>query len=443
MKPTRALNISFILTVSVIVISYFIDILDLQSLLLTLGLLILFYLLSLFNLLKLSKDYKQMNETIENIINDKLKAKIISKFVAYRELNANLNRLVKKIEKMTLKKEEDQLTIQILTNNITSPIIYIDRDGRIRYVNNQFLNSFEANIEINEIYEKLRIKKIYKFIDDAFIFETKDVKIIMINDRYYQANAIPINNNENNHFSFLGILFIFHDITELKKYEKLQREFLADASHELKTPISAIKGASEILLNGENHSAETVREFLSIIESENARMERIVNDLLLISRLENDKVIFKFEMINLESLINEVCKILQIKLESKKQILHLHFEKDLFIKGDYERLKHAFLNLLSNAINYTDDEKSITIRTYQDQENVMVSIKDEGIGMDEESLSHIFERFYRVDKARSRATGGTGLGLAIVKSTLDIHKAKIVVNSKIDEGTEFIIYFNK
>lgn len=393
---------------------------------------------------KLYKEqYRALNKTIEDVLNGDMDVGIVSNYVLSRELNVNLNRLAKKMERMTYKKEEDELTIKILTNNITSPIIYIDRDGRIRYVNNQFLNNFDRNVEINEIYENLRIRKLYKFIDDAFIFETKEIDFLLIGDRYYQAIAIPINNQFYNNFTFVGILFIFHDITEIKKYEKLQREFLADASHELKTPLSAIKGASEILLNGEKHSNETVIEFLTIIKNENDRMERIVNDILLISRIENENNLTNIEKIEINKLIKEVIAIIKFKLVFKKQNLHLELKNDLIIIGNYNNLKHAFLNLITNAINYTNENKSIFIKTYKENKKVVVSIKDEGIGINQKDIPHIFERFYRVDKARSRESGGTGLGLAIVKSTLDIHNTKIEVKSKIKQGTEFLIYFDE
>jgi len=152
--------------------------------------------------------------------------------------------------------------------------------------------------------------------------------------------------------------------------------------------------------------------------------------------IHNDKIVLK-------ELFEEVIKILQYRLDNKHQGLYLDLSEKLIINGDFERLKHVFLNLLSNAISYTNEYKSIFIKASEDYYQVSVSIRDEGIGIEEKELPHIFERFYRIDKARSRETGGTGLGLAIVKSTLDIHKAKIEVNSKLNEGTEFIISFNK
>jgi two-component system, OmpR family, phosphate regulon sensor histidine kinase PhoR len=409
----------------------------------TLSILIVFLLLAMNGLLfrhfyRLHQEFNKINETVESILEGNLDTRINSTYYKdNRELNANLNRLAKRMEKMSFKKDEDEQTINILTNNITSPIIYIDIDGKIRYINNPFKTQFKEVIQVNDLYEKITIKKLYKYIDDAFILESNQKDTLNIFDHFYQANAITIKNNLQR---FVGILFIFHDITELKKYEKLQREYLADASHELKTPISAIKGASEILLNGE-HDLETIKDFLFMIKVENERMEKLVRDILLISRLENETTLLYHDIVNLNELIQEIITMVKLKLSAKKQHLVIDLESNLLINGDYDRLKHAFLNLVSNAISYTNDEQSIFITGKKKDDKIIITIKDEGIGIEEKDLPHIFERFYRVDKARSRETGGTGLGLSIVKSTLDVHKASIEVESKIGMGSSFTISF--
>lgn len=440
MKKNKYIVLSFVFSIIIIFLLFNKKILNTEISLVILLLISIIHFIVYYHHYYLDIELKKLNKTIESILNGKLDVRMVSYgYENSRELSANINRLAKKIAKITFKSEEDEQTIKILTNNITSPIIYVDIDGKIRYVNNQFLNQIEINIEINDIYEKIRTKKLYEFIDDAFTLETKDDAAIQIRGRFYQANAIPINNQN----KFVGILFIFQDITELKKYEKLQKEFLADASHELKTPVSAIKGASEILLNGVNHSKETVKDFLTIIKNENERMERIVRDILLISRLENENILINIKKVNIKFLLEEAIEINHFKLDAKNQELHVDLKNNLYIEGDYERLKHVFLNLISNAINYTDKFKTIYIKSFHQKNNVIISIRDEGIGIGPNEISHIFKRFYRVDKNRSRDTGGTGLGLAIVKSTLDIHKATIKVNSELNTGTEFIIKFKE
>lgn len=384
----------------------------------------------------LNREIERVNETLENLVAGEHGTRIYATHKKTRILNANVNRLAKQMEKMSIKKFEDEQMIKLLTDYITSPIIYIDIDGRVRYVNDQFKKKFRVNIKTNEIYELISSKEIYRFIDEAFIKELDYVDTIKIADHYYHANAVTIKDLRDR---FVGILFIFNDITEIKRFEKLQREFLADASHELKTPISAIKGATEILLD-RPHKPETVVEFLTMIQAENNRMEGIVQDILLTSKLESD-INLSFQEIDLISLLMEVVSLLKRRLEKKEQQLILELEDELVLVGDYERLKHAFFNLLINASNYTENGKTIFVRSRSSIEHVYVEIEDQGIGISKRDLPYIFDRFYRVDKDRSRETGGTGLGLSIVKSVMDVHNGQIKVQSCVNKGTTFTLIF--
>jgi two-component system, OmpR family, phosphate regulon sensor histidine kinase PhoR len=438
MKIKQLLLFSFITGLVFVWILYQMDVIDFIISLIILIVILMIHYFIYNKFIILNNEFENLNKIIENLLSGKHDTGIIhSNLEDNKVLNANMNRLAKRMEKMTFKNEEDEKTIQLLTHHINSPIIYIDIDGRIRYLNEPFLKRFNSNVVTNDLYEKIRIRKLYGYIDDAFVRETNLKETLLIQDHYYQANAITIKNTAN---KFVGILFIFNDVTDIKNYEKLQREFLADASHELKTPLSAIKGASEILIDGVSDD-QTRMEFLNMIKSENDRMERIVQDILLISRLESDNLKLKFSLIHMKELVEDVSDILNFRLKNKNQNLMIEIEEDLYINGDYERLKHALINLVSNAITYTDGEKSIFIIGSSFGDKVKLMIKDEGIGISAVELPHIFERFYRVDKARSRETGGTGLGLSIVKSTLDIHNAQIEVESTEGEGTTFTLTF--
>lgn len=382
------------------------------------------------------KSQAQVNQVLEKILGEKNGAQLFLSEEGHKILQANLNRLAKKVEKITDKKEEDELTIRLLMNNITSPILYVDLDSKVRYLNEPFIEKLAGRLRINELYDNIADKTLYRFIDDAFIKEVNQVETLLINDQYYHALAIPVKNNH----KFVGILFIFHDITEIKKYEKLQRHFLADASHELKTPLAAIKGCAELLLD-RSHSEEAQRELMNIIKVENERMEKIINDILFISRLESDNITLKLESLDLRDVLLEVIHDSQIHLNQKQQKLNYNIEEKLSIIGDHERLVRVFQNLVMNAIHYTEAYKTITINAYRKDDKVLVAVIDEGIGIAAADIPHIFERFYRVDRARSRETGGTGLGLSIVKSILDIHQATIEVKSEVGKGSQFIIEF--
>lgn len=383
-------------------------------------------------------DIEQVNRTLEKLVAGVHGTRIYTGNEKTRVLNANVNRLAKQMEKMAVKKIEDEQMIKLLTDYITSPIIYVDIDGRVRYVNDQFNKKFKANIKTNDWYELIPVKEVYQFIDEAFIKELSYNDTIAFEDQFYYVNAVTIKDLRNR---FVGILFIFNDVTEIKRFEKLQRDFLADASHELKTPISVIKGASEILLD-RSHEPETVMEFLQMIQTENERMEKIVQDILLISKLESD-INLSFETVNVNQLIKETVEHVQIHLDVKEQPLQLDIEHNLTLYGDYERIKHALSNLLVNASGYTERGKKIFIKAWETKTNVCIQVKDQGMGISKTDLPHIFKRFYRVNKDRSRETGGTGLGLSIVKSVVDVHEGEITVDSSIGKGTTFTLCFPK
>lgn len=355
------------------------------------------------------------------------------------QIGTNFNKLVKKIDDLAKKRSEGKQTIKILTENIQSPIIFINCNGVIKYVNKKFMTSFNIPNIYNCNYEKMHNTKINKFIDDAFIYEKKMNNQIRINSEVYEALATPIfDKNENFH----GSLFIFHNITELKKYENLQKEFLTNASHELKSPISAIKGCSEILLSGAKEDKEALDEFLNIIQKENYRMEMLVKDLLMISRIEHEQILINTQLFKFDELIRECINLVNYHLKKKKQYIKTDYNKDIEIYGDYERLKQVFINLIQNAINYSE-EKEILISCYESGKKVIIKVRDNGIGISEKDLPHVFERFYRVDDSRARDTGGTGLGLSIVKSIVEAHHGTVSIESSLGLGTEITIKLNK
>ena len=233
------------------------------------------------------------------------------------------------------------------------------------------------------------------------------------------------------------------DITDLQKYQNLQKEFFGNVSHELKTPISAIKGCTEILLNGAKNDPAALDEFLTMISDENNRMEQLVKDLLLINRYEFDQIKMKTEVFCLNELLTD-CIVQPLNVAKlKHQKIKLEAPEQYQIEGDYIQLKHCFLNLLTNAIHYSGENTTITVKAKAVGEYYQIQVIDQGIGIPSADLPHIFERFYRVDRARSRHTGGTGLGLSIVQSIIEAHKGRIMVNSELNVGTTFTVSLPK
>lgn len=240
-----------------------------------------------------------------------------------------------------------------------------------------------------------------------------------------------------------GIVVVLQDITEQQKLDNARREFVANVSHELRTPITAVKSYAETMLY-ELHQNEFDKEefmtFLQVINDESDRMTRLIKDLLLLSRLDYNQVKGKNEPFDLPDLIEGLVKKLEISAKEKSQVLTYERINTLPVfYGDKDRIAQVLVNILSNAIKYTPEGGKITVTSLYMYESAYIKIKDTGIGIPAEDLDHIFERFYRVDKARSRQQGGTGLGLAIAKEIVTSAGGEITIQSQLEKGTEVVV----
>lgn len=235
-----------------------------------------------------------------------------------------------------------------------------------------------------------------------------------------------------------GVVAVIGDVTQLRKLESMRRDFVANVSHELKTPLTSIKGFIETLLDGALNERETAVKFLSIINQETERLNNLIHDLLDISKLESGQGDVKRVTIKLDRLLDEIILSLQNRLREKNIELTAEIEAKIIV-GDPDLLKEVFLNLLDNAIKYTPAGGKVVIESKRAAGEIVVCVKDTGVGIPEESLSRIFERFYRADKGRSREMGGTGLGLSIVKHILERHNGRVTVESQVGKGSQFTV----
>jgi two-component system, OmpR family, phosphate regulon sensor histidine kinase PhoR len=234
-----------------------------------------------------------------------------------------------------------------------------------------------------------------------------------------------------------------NDIDYLKKLERMRTEFLANVSHELRTPIFAIQGYIETLLNGALNDPKVNNSFLEKANLHTINLSNLLNDLIDISMIESGEMRMSYRYFNLNEYLEPLVKELSLMAEEKNLELIYHPAKvGLLVFGDKNKLRQVFVNLVQNSIKYTETGK-VEILTEEEPKHARVIIRDTGIGIPEEDLARIFERFYRVDKARSRAVGGTGLGLAIVKHIVEAHGSKIEVKSKLDSGSEFSFKLKK
>ena len=234
-----------------------------------------------------------------------------------------------------------------------------------------------------------------------------------------------------------GIIAVLHDITERYELEKSRREFVANVSHELRTPLTSIKGATETVLETPDMEEDMRRHFLSIVINESDRMTRIVKDLLVLSRLDSNKMQWRYQSVDTENMLKQIYGAMQLEAAERSHTFTLDIPAPLpFIEADKERIEQVLVNIISNALKYTPVGGKISLEAYSEgTETVVLRVRDNGIGIPEQDIPRLFERFYRVEKARSSETGGTGLGLAIAKEIVSAHNGRISVESRQGEGT--------
>jgi len=238
-----------------------------------------------------------------------------------------------------------------------------------------------------------------------------------------------------------GVIVVFHDITELKRLERIRQDFVANVSHELRTPLTTIRGYVEALQDDGLENIPQAKHFLQIIERHTQRMEKIVSDLLLLSEIESPDRMMRKDPVHIEELISSVVDALRPMAESKQQNVQMEVASGLSpLRADGQKIHQVITNLLHNAICYTPEKGNIFIEAKAVEKGTEVSVSDNGIGIPPEDISRIFERFYRVDKGRSRDLGGTGLGLSIVKHIVEAHGGRVGVESKPGQGSRFSFF---
>lgn len=319
----------------------------------------------------------------------------------------------------------NQQGILIHANSICYEMIGLDKMGP------NFEVIFEK-IGLDVEFEKLMAGEPYKGADDY----------ITINDQYLKMQFDVYLNAKG---EADGLVVVIQDITKLQKLDQMRKEFVANVSHELRTPLTTVKIYTETLIDGAIDDRENAMHFLSVMEKEADRMTNLVQDLLELSRIDNKQIELNFVMIEMKDIIDEAVEALQVHISNKGHILQVNYdeEESYFIMGDVFRIRQILHNIMTNAIKYTMDQGKITISMSKTNGKIDICVEDTGIGIPEEDLSRIFERFYRVDKARSRKLGGTGLGLSIAKELMGLHNGDVSITSEPGKGTKVHLTFNE
>lgn len=363
-------------------------------------------------------------------------------------LTSSLNKLARNLQETEMAREMNQDRLETLVENMGSGVLLIDSKGYTTLINREFKKTFDVDAHTflyKDYYSVIKNEEVIALIEEIFRTEKtikRQVKIpLSLKRKHFEIYGAPIIGDYD---EWKGILLIYHDITELKKLEQMRKDFVANVSHELRTPITSIKGFSETLLDGAWKDEKTLKHFLSIILNESDRLQELIQALLNLSKMEQQEFVLKTDKVDITNLLKEIQEMLIGKLQRKKISLEIQVPKTLvFIEGESDRIKQVFINLITNAVAYTPNGGIVSAIVRENEQTVDIIIQDNGIGIEEKELPRIFERFYRIDKARSRDSGGTGIGLAIVKHIVEVHKGKIKVESKPGTGTTFTVTFNK
>ena len=347
--------------------------------------------------------------------------------------------LKKMIESKEKREKAEETEIKTRLLHMTEGIIAFDINGKIDLINpaaKMLLKISPEDYTFEDIFNKFKLdinmeKLIY--LEDL----TSMDQVIDVEDKTVKVLFAPFRNEENNKPE--GIIAVIQDITESVKLDTMRKEFVADVSHELKTPITSIMGYTDTLLEGD-YDEETQREFLQVVSSEARRMAKLVTDLLELSRIDNNRKNVRKVSFDLGALAKECQKKLAIEIKKKKHHVECLVTADVPpVYADKDDIQRVILNILTNSIKYTPDGGNIKIYVGFVYNDAYIKIIDNGIGIPEEDLNRIFERFYRVDKSRAREMGGSGLGLSIAKEILDKNGGSIDIKSQVNKGTEVVI----
>lgn len=355
------------------------------------------------------------------------------------ELTKNFNIMATELNQNLTEISSEKNKLETVFAHMTDGILVFDTNGLL-------IHSNPATRKLIGLADKNSFIEIFgEYLDTTYDRLLMNIKggirqhIIRIKEKYVNLCFAPyLDQNKN----IMGSICVIQDITKHKKLEEMQKEFVANVSHELRTPLTTIKSYAETLLNGAVDDRQIALDFLNVINYESDRMTALVQDLLELSRLDNKQTKFSMQSINLSHIVESSISKFQIHAKKKHQkMVYNKTDDDYKITGDANRIEQVIKNIISNAVKYSNEGDSISIDVYEESSYVVVMIEDTGMGIPNEDLTRIFDRFYRVDKARSRAMGGTGLGLAIAKEIMDCHGGHINVTSEVGVGTCFYLYF--
>ena len=388
----------------------------------------------------LKKIEKGMKLISEGKFPDNLRMKEENEFEEYKELIDVYTSMLKVIKKNTFDLNSQESKTEIILEHMADGVIAFSTSRQVVHMNKaamRMLNITENEDTFEKLCQKLNINIDFDKIMYLPNYQSMEFKTQM-GELALSIVFAPFFSDELNP---MGIIMIVRNITDSVKTDNVRKEFVANVSHELKTPLTSIRGYSETIMNGDLTYQEIIK-FSKVINQEANRMSRLVLDLLQLSRIDYNRVNWNKSTLNTVDILKKVCEKVRYEAEQKSHKLELICtDKVPSIYADKDSIEQIVINILTNSIKYTPDGGLIRVYAGPIDDRVYIKVIDNGIGIPQKDLKRIFERFYRVDKARSRKMGGTGLGLSIVKEMVDGNNGTININSKLNEGTEVTMTF--
>ncbi len=332
---------------------------------------------------------------------------------------------------------------ELFINQLEDIIIILNKFNIITYSNKAAVENFGSNIEGKHIGSEIRIPELLDAIDNNKIdkeLKKIDIELKIPVFKFYKISIASIKSDHT--------LVIIRDFTEMRKSQNMRSDFIANASHELRTPLVSLKGFLETITDSAKDDPKSQKKFLEIMKSEANKMEVLIEDLMLLSRIELQEHIRLKDKVDIKEVIENVILLNSKKISEKKLNVNLNIkEKERFVIGDKEKLSAVFLNLLDNAIKYSGNSKSVKIESFENTTGLKnytsISVIDEGFGIAPEDIHRITERFFRTENAKKLKIEGTGLGLAITKHIINQHRGELKITSKFGKGSEFIVSLPK
>lgn len=358
----------------------------------------------------------------------------------FDELATSINVMAKQLRQNINKMNDDRSRVKAILDSMGDGVLALDAEGRVLVVNPKLANYFnieEKKCVGKKVIDVINNEGLERLLQEVLINKiplSSELRIVLNTPKIFKVYATPLKSRSGNQG---GVVALISDITERRQLEIMRTDFVANVSHELKTPLTSIHGFLETLMDGAVDDKKTAQHFLEIMKTETDRLMKLIDDLLKLSILEYKKKVLDKKLINLTEIIKQVSLIFNSRAEEKGITLSVDIPDNLPpVEGERDLLMQVMVNLVDNAIKYIPAGKKVYIKAETKGKYLQVTVHDTGPGIPAESLPRLFERFYRVDKARSREAGGTGLGLAIAKHVVEVHRGEIWAESS-PQGTGF------